>query len=108
MKLIKDNYGDIDLAMVQDWRTGHYFYDLDGIKHDTVWVDGYGDVLTHLAPGVATICRHRREDPGVDSFKGINTYVSIAVAEYLAIYRTNGRPCEWVGPWDAMSLYNIP
>jgi hypothetical protein len=106
MTLIKNNYGNIDVEMVQNWRKGHYFYDLDGIKHDTVWVEGYGDVPSHLAPGVATICRHRFTTPGVDAFTGINIYVSIGVPEDLTVYRTKGRPCEWVGPWDSISLRN--
>jgi hypothetical protein len=104
MTLIRDNYGNITLDMVQEWRRGHYFYDLDGIRHDTVWVEGYGEVPSHLAPGVATICRHRYSSPGVDAFTGINIYVSIGMSKDLTIYRTKGRPCEWVGPWDAIRL----
>ena len=108
MKLIHDNYGNVDVEMVQDWRKGHYFYDLLGVKHETVYIDPYGDIPSHLASGVATICRHRTSGaPDFDdTFKGINIYVSIGVAKDLIVYRTKGRPCEWVGPWDAITLRN--
>ena len=110
MKLIHDNYGNIDVGMVQNWRKGHYFYDLEGIKHETVYIDPYGDIPSHLASGVATICRHRSSGAPdfEDTFKGINIYVSIGLSKDLTVLRTKGRPCEWVGPWDDISLKNKP
>lgn len=106
MKLIHDNYGKIDVEMVQNWRKGHYFYDLAGVKHDSVYIAPYGNIPTHLASGVATICRHRTSGaPNFeDTFKGINVYVSIGLSQDLTVLRVRGRPCEWVGPWDAIRL----
>jgi hypothetical protein len=106
MWLIKNNYGKITREMVQNWRTAHYVYDVGGIKHDTISVPGYGDVPANLAVG--TLCAHTRSGIGIEGYKGSNIYVSIGVPEELAVYRTKGRPCEWVGPWDVISLYNIP
>ena len=40
--------------------------------------------------------------------KGINIYVSLSVAQDLTSFRTKGRPCEWVGPWDRLSLREMP
>jgi len=83
---------------------------LEGIKHETVHIDPYGDIPSHLASGVATICRHRSSGAPdfEDTFKGINIYVSIGLSQDLTVLRTKGRPCEWVGPWDAISLKNKP
>jgi hypothetical protein len=106
MTLIKQNYGNITREMVQNWRTAHYVYDVGGTKHDTISVPGYGDVPANLAVG--TLCAHTRSGIGIEGFKGSNIYVSVGVPDELAVYRTKGRPCEWVGPWDAISLYNIP
>jgi hypothetical protein len=104
MWLIKENYGNITVDMVMDWRTAHYVYDMSGTKHDVFWVDGYGWISPHLTPGAGTLCAHSKGPPGFDPFTASNIYVSIAVPEDLTIYRTKGRPCEWVGPWDAVTL----
>jgi hypothetical protein len=104
--LIKQNYGNITREMVQEWRKAHYVYDIWGIRHDTLPVPGYGDVSPHLAVG--TLCAHSKGPTGSDPFTGSNIYVSIGVPQELAVYRTKGRPCEWVGPWDVISLKNIP
>ncbi len=103
MKLIEGNYGHIDVDMVQRWRTTHFVLDRDGTRHDHVEVDGR-QLPIHLAPGAATLCRHTFGPPGVDSLRGINIYVSVSVAQDLTTFRTKGRPCEWVGPWDRLSL----
>lgn len=108
MWLIKENYGNITVETVQDWRKAHYIYDMGGTRYDSLSVEGYGDVSPHLVPGVGTLCAHSKGPAGFDPFTGVNIYVSIAVPQDLAIYRTKGRPCEWVGPWDAISLYNVP
>ncbi len=103
MGLIEGSYGRIDVDLVEQWRTTHFVLDRDGERHDHLEVDGR-EVPIHLAPGAATICRHTFGPPGVDSLEGINIYVSISVAQDLTSFRTKGRPCEWVGPWDRLSL----
>jgi len=107
MTLIEQHYGEITVDMVQQWRRTHFVYDRAGGRHDEVEVAGR-PVPVYLAPGAATLCRHTFEQPGVDSFKGINIYVSLSVAQDLVSYRTKGRPCEWVGPWDRLSLREPP
>ncbi len=107
MTLIDQHDGDITVEMVQQWRRTHYVYDRSGVRHDEVEVDGR-KVPAYLAPGAATLCRHTFEPPGVDSFTGINIYVSVSVAQDLVSWRTKGRPCEWVGPWDRLSLREPP
>ncbi len=106
MTLINNNYGKIDLNMVKQWRTTHFFYDMNGVRHDTlVYTDG-NTYPTYLTPGAGVLCRHTvsRSAPGVDQFTGINIYVSISTPHDRTVYRTKGRPCEWVGPWDSLSL----
>lgn len=103
MWLIGNNYGQIDVDRVQAWRRTHFVYDRDGARHDDLVVNG-ASVPVYLAPGAATLCRHTFEQPGIDSFKGINIYVSLSVAQNLTSFRTKGRPCEWLGPWDRLSL----
>lgn len=101
--LIRNNFGRITPADVEAWRRTHYFYDESGKRHDTVEVAGQA-VESALAPGVGTLCRHTIAGPGDDSFKGINIYVSLSRPDALECRRTKGRPCEWQGPWDSLSL----
>lgn len=105
MWLIHDNFGNIDLDMVKQWRTTHFFYDMGGTRHDTLNYKGM-DYPTYLTPGAGVLCRHSTSSaaPGIDQFSGINIYVSISTSHDRTIYRTKGRPCEWVGPWDSLSL----
>ncbi len=91
MTLIDRHYGDITVDLVQQWRTTHYIYDRAGVRHDDVEIDGK-QVPVYLAPGVATLCRHTFDQPGTDSFKGINIYVSLSVAQDLVSWRTEGSP----------------
>ena len=107
MSLIEQHYGRIDVDMVQQWRTTHYVLDRAGLRHDQLELDGQ-QVPIYLAPGAATLCRHTFGSPGVDSLKGINIYVSLSVPQDLTSFRTKGRPCEWVGPWDRLSLRQVP
>jgi hypothetical protein len=102
--LIKNNYGRITPDMVKSWRSAHYVYDTGGKKHDALNIEGYGQVSTHLVEGVSTLCAHSKGPTSVDPFTGSNIYVSLSVAQDLEVHRTKGRPCEWVGPWDAVSL----
>ena len=103
MWLIHNNYGRINVHMVQAWRRTHFVYDKDGVRHNDV-EDGGKQTPLYLAPGAATLCRHAFDPAGVDSFRGINVYVSLSVAQDLISLRAKGRPCEWVGPWDRLSL----
>ncbi len=106
MTLIKNNFGKIDLDMVKQWRTTHFFYDKAGVRHDTlVYKDG-NTYPTHLTPSAGVMCRHSTSSstPGVDTLTGINIYVSISTPHDRTVYRTKGRPCDWVGPWDSLSL----
>ncbi len=105
--LIERNYGSIDADMVRQWRTTHFVLDRDGARHDQLEIDGR-QVPIHLAPGAATLCWHTFGPPGVDSLKGVDVYVSLSVAQDLTSFRTKGRPCEWVGPWDRLSLREAP
>ena len=107
MWLIHNNYGNITPEMVKEWRTAHFVYDVEGTRHDTLMVDGK-EVPPNLVPRVGTLCAHSSGPAGVDTFKGVNTYVSLSTPDELTVYRTVGRPCEWVGPWDALSLLRTP
>lgn len=96
---VKYNYGNIDRNMVMQWYANHFYYTKDGIRVDYVLDPVYGWVGSHLKS--LTPCRHR----GVpDDTKGNSTDAKVAVAQDLAHYFTIGRPCEWVGPWDVVSL----
>ena len=102
--LIKNNYGHITPDMVKNWRTAHYVYDQNGTRHDVLTVDGHGEVSPHLVEGISTLCAHSKGPSGVDPFTGSNIYVSLSVPQDLTVSRTKGRPCEWAGPWDSVSL----
>ena len=107
MWLIQNNYGKIDREMVQTWRRTHFFYDKGGTRHDAILYPETGQTYpTHLTPGAGVLCRHSTSSstPGVDTLSGINIYVSLSTPHDRTIYRTVGRPCEWMGPWDALSL----
>jgi hypothetical protein len=107
MWLIQRNYGQITVEMVQEWRRTHFVYDASGTRHDYV-EDGGNRIPVHLVPDTANLCRHSSGPAGVDTNVGINTYVSLSVAGDLTSFRTKGRPCEWDGPWDRLSLQNPP
>ncbi|HEV2323326.1 MAG TPA: hypothetical protein VGS10_05200 [Terracidiphilus sp.] len=57
---------------------------------------------------IANLCRHSSGPVGVETNKGINIYVGLSLADDLKTFRTKGRPCEWEGPWDRLSLHNPP
>ncbi len=101
---VKHNYGQIDREMVMDWYRGHYYIDKNGERHDYVWVEEIGWVPSHLL--ATTPCRHRPSPP--DVMKGATTDAKVGVAQDLAFYFTHGRPCEWKGPWDLISLKYVP
>ncbi|MGH9518280.1 MAG: hypothetical protein ACRD2D_01475 [Terriglobales bacterium] len=101
--LIQNNFGRITPEMVQGWRRTHFMYDEAGKRHDTVEVEGK-PIVPALAPGSGTLCRHTTSAPGVESYKGVNIYVSLSLPGELKCLRTKGRPCEWQGPWDQMQL----
>jgi hypothetical protein len=103
MWLIRNNYGHVDVDMVQAWRRSHFVYDRSGVLHHEMEIDGR-KVPMNLVPHAATLCWHSSGPAGVDTFKGVDTYVSLSVAQDRVSYRTKGRPCEWVGPWDRVSL----
>jgi hypothetical protein len=107
MTLIQQNYGQITVEMVQEWRRSHFLYDVSGTRHDYIEVGG-NRIPVHLVPDTANLCRHSSGPAGVDTNVGINTYVSLSVADDLTSFRTKGRPCEWNGPWDRLSLQNPP
>lgn len=107
MWLIQKNYGRITPEMVQQWRRTHFIYDESGTRHDFIEIGGK-QIPVHLVPDTANLCRHTSGPPGVDTNKGINIYVSMSVADDLTSFRTKGRPCEWQGPWDRLSLRNPP
>lgn len=107
MWLIRRNYGQITVEMVQEWRRTHFIYDASGTRHDYVEVGGH-QFPVHLVPDTANLCRHSSGPAGVDTNVGINTYVSLSVADDLTSFRTKGRPCEWDGPWDRLSLHTPP
>ena len=107
MWLIANNYGKIDVAMVQSWRRSHFIYDRSGTRHDAIEVAGR-PVPSNLVPRAATLCWHSSGPAGVDTFRGVDTYVSLSVAQDLESFRTKGRPCEWRGPWDRISLRHLP
>src|SRR5436190_37074 len=108
MWLIKNNYGHITPEMVKQWRTAHYVYDRNGARHDVLNVERHGDVSPHLVEGVSTLCAHSKGPSGVDPFTEANIYVSLSVPQDLTVSRTKGRPCEWSGPWDAITLTPAP
>lgn len=103
MWLIRNAYGRIDVDMVQEWRRSHFIYDRNGAWHDHAIVAGK-EVPVHLLPDAATLCWHGSGPAGIDTFEGVDTYVSLSVAQDLTSFRTKGRPCEWSGPWDRLSL----
>ena len=101
--LIRNEYGRIDPDMVHAWRRAHFVYDRSGTRHDHAMVDGR-PVTVHLLPDAATLCRRSTGPAGVDTFEGVDTYVSLSVTQDLTSLRTAGCPCAWSGPWERLSL----
>lgn len=107
MWLIRRNYGHVTPEMVQAWRRTHFIFDQSGTRHDFIEVDS-NQIPVYLVPDAATLCWHSSGPAGVDTFRGVDTYVSMSIADDLTSFRTKGRPCEWDGPWDRLSLRNPP
>ncbi len=101
---VKYNYGKIDVNMVIDWYRGHYYISKDGVRVDNIWDNTYGWVPANLKS--ASVCRHQSGVP--DTMKGTTTDAKVGVAQNLAFYFTKGRGHDWEGPWDLLSLKNIP
>jgi len=96
---VKYNYGKIDRNMVMGWYAGHYYIDKNGVRVDKIWDNTYGWVGANEK--TATPCRHRAVP---NDNLGNSTDAKVGVAQDLAFYYTIGRACEWVGPWDVLSL----
>jgi len=95
---IKRNWGNIDADMVMNWYQQHYFIDEEGFRHDYAYQESTGEYIrVSDAPLRYTLCRHVGQS-------ATNTDAKVGVAQDLAFYFTNGRPGEWVGPWDLISL----
>ncbi len=107
MWLIRKNYGHVTPDMVQAWRRTHFIYDQSGTRHDYIEKDGKR-IPVYLVHDAATLCWHSSGPDGVDTFKGVDTYVSLSIADDVTSFRTKGRPCEWFGPWDRLSLRYPP
>lgn len=72
MWLIHNNYGHVDVDMVQAWRRSHFVYDQSGVRHDYLNAAGR-EVPLNLVPDAATLCWHSSGPAGVDTFKGVDT-----------------------------------
>lgn len=95
---IKRNWGNIDAKMVMDWYQQHYFIDEQGFRHDYAYQESTGQYIrVSDHPLRYSLCRHVGQS-------ATNTDAKVSVAQDLAFYFTNGRPGEWVGPWDLISL----
>ncbi|HMF74672.1 MAG TPA: hypothetical protein VK604_03325 [Bryobacteraceae bacterium] len=68
MWLMHNNYGNITREMVKEWRTAHYVYDAQGMKHTTLLVDGK-EISPNLIPRLGTLCAHSSGPAGVDTLK---------------------------------------
>jgi hypothetical protein len=101
---VKYNWGKIDRNMVIDWYRGHYYIDKAGVRVDNIWDATNGWVPANLKS--ASVCRHQSGFP--DTMKGTTVDAKVGVAQDLAFYFTKGRGHDWVGPWDLLSLKNIP
>ena len=84
--------------MVMNWYQQHYFIDEQGFRHDYAYQESTGEYIrVSDSPLRYTLCRHVGQS-------ATNTDAKVSVAQDLAFYFTNGRPGEWVGPWDLLSL----
>lgn len=95
---IKRNWGNIDADMVMNWYQQHYFIDEEGFRHDYAYQESTGEYIrVSDHPLRYSLCRHIGQS-------ATNTDAKVSVAQDLAFYFTNGRPGEWVGPWDVITL----
>lgn len=95
---IKRNWGNIDADMVMNWYQQHYFIDEQGFRHDYAYQESTGQYIpVSHHPLRYSLCRHVGQS-------ATNTDAKVSVAQDLAFYFTNGRPGEWKGPWDVITL----
>ena len=74
----------------------------------SIVADHYASVLRNCVGEAINPTTGELWSSGVDTNLGINTYVSLSGADDLTSFRTKGRPCEWEGPWDRLSLNSPP
>ena len=103
MWMIKNHYGIIDEPLIMNkFMRAHYFYDKEGGKHNTYDQYPSGKIPAHNAG--ATVCRHLPGYP--DPFTGGSNDVKLFSLDDKEVYYTQGRTCEWHGPWDNVGLRN--
>ncbi len=103
MWMIKNHFGVINEQLVmKKFMTPHFFYDKEGVKHDMYDLDPHGKIPAHNAG--ATVCRHTPGYP--EPFMGGSNDVKLFSIDDRKVYWIQGRPCEWQGEWDHISLKN--
>jgi hypothetical protein len=91
--LAKRQRGSIDVDMVRDWLSSHFFIARDGQRVDYIWDSRHGWIPAHL--GGCTVFNHGDNYP--DRYFGSTTDSKIAVLNDNVVYWSFGRPCEYNG-----------
>ena len=93
---IRHNYGQIDRDLAMEFMRGHHQHDRDGNRIESEEgkrpLQSIGDVT----------CPHSGYPE--DWTRGTADAKIAIQNDYLSIYWTLGRPCEWRGPWDEVTL----
>ena len=92
---LKHHYGEMDVDLAMTLMKGHHQYDKAGNRLEA----GKGEVGLQFEGDVT--CPHRGGYPDTWTLGSADSKV-IAVNENVKANWTLGRPCEWVGPWDAV------
>lgn len=92
---LKHHYGEIDTDLAMTLMKGHHQYDREGnrieAKEGEPGLQFEGDVT----------CPHRGGFPDTWELGSADAKV-VAVGDQVQAHWTLGRPCEWVGSWDAV------
>ncbi|MFC1933297.1 hypothetical protein ACFLXU_06735 [Chloroflexota bacterium] len=100
MWLIRKHFGNIDEPLSMEFMSSHFYYDKQGLKHYTYDLEPFGRVPAHNA--AATVCHHKAGFP--EPYIGGTNDVKLFSLSDKELYWVQGRPCEWLGPWDHLSL----
>lgn len=104
MHLIKNNFGNIDERMVQEFMSSHLIIDHNGEKLNF----GTHEVPPQLSElNSVTPCAHEGGYPEQYIGGTEESKVLTIREDEIAIKYVQGRPCEWKGKWDGIILKKI-
>ena len=95
MRDLEIHYGQIDTGLAKTLMKGHHTYDVDGNRLEQAWTE---DGLKNVT------CPHQGPQPHSPTGGSADSKVVVSGPEGVDAHWTLGRPCEWEGEWDLVTI----